>query len=612
MEEFVGGLWHRFITRTASRSHPQAAVRLEDIERTAGVLFRAMGGDPGLRVTAAAEVEHGGRRRWLARLAHIDDRAAQASLDDETLRLPPEIAVFPDPSHNRDLYLWLIAQAAGLPPVNDSWIAANQAATRATLERYPGLAARYRRIAEACVAARIAPERMPTDEAAAEQAIRRAILEPGTVDALPPARKPPQPVVLWLYPTPQALDNRKDKRQPNPQDSEDSGGKSQDGSQKRRRAERNDMPDASNAFILPFHTERLLSFAEYVKVNRALDDDENDDAAKAATDMDTLSVASDGSNTASKVRFDLDLPSEAHDDFPLADGILLPEWDWKKKQLKKNHCSLVLLDPRDATACPLPARLARPARRLRSQFESLAPSRRWLKNQPEGSELDMDACVRAWTDRQAGHHTGASGNYLSCERHERDLACLVLADLSLSTDAWVGNEARVIDVIKDSLMLFSEALGATGDSFGLYGFSSRRRDHIRFHRIKDFTEKYGAVPRGRIAALKPGYYTRMGAAIRHSSALLARQRNALRLLLILSDGKPNDLDHYEGRYGIEDTRMALIEARNMGLRPFCVTIDKEGAGYLPHLFGPAGYTVIRKPEELPSRLPLLYAQLTAS
>ena len=170
----------------------------------------------------------------------------------------------------------------------------------------------------------------------------------------------------------------------------------------------------------------------------------------------------------------------------------------------------------------------------------------------------------------------------------------------------------MIDVIKDSLMLFSEALGATGDQFGLYGFSSRRRDHIRFHRIKDFGEKYGPVPRGRIAALRPGYYTRMGAAIRHASSLLARQRNALRLLLILSDGKPNDLDHYEGRYGIEDTRMALIEARNMGLRPFCVTIDKEGAGYLPHLFGPAGYTVIRKPEELPSRLPLLYAQLTAS
>src|SRR6185369_8905912 len=137
------------------------------------------------------------------------------------------------------------------------------------------------------------------------------------------------------------------------------------------------------------------------------------------------------------------------------------------------------------------------------------------------------------------------------------------------------------------------------------------REHIRFHRIKDFGEAYGDEARGRIAALKPGYYTRMGAAIRHASSILARQPSALRLLLILSDGKPNDLDHYEGRYGIEDTRMSLVEARRMGLKPFCVTIDKEGAGYLPHLFGADGYLVARKPEELPILLPRLYSTLTA-
>ena len=169
----------------------------------------------------------------------------------------------------------------------------------------------------------------------------------------------------------------------------------------------------------------------------------------------------------------------------------------------------------------------------------------------------------------------------------------------------------MIDVIRDSLMLFAEALGATGDNFALYGFSSRRREHIRFHQIKTFGEKHSAATRGRIAALKPGYYTRMGAAIRQAHRILDRQPNALRLMLILSDGKPNDLDHYDGRYGIEDTRMSLIEARNAGIKPFCVTIDKEGEGYLPHLFGPAGFTVIRKPEELPARLPMLYAQLTA-
>ena len=117
---------------------------------------------------------------------------------------------------------------------------------------------------------------------------------------------------------------------------------------------------------------------------------------------------------------------------------------------------------------------------------------------------------------------------------------------------------------------------------------------------------------GRIAAIKPGFYTRMGAAIRYATRLLARRPESVRLLLILSDGKPNDVDHYEGRYGIEDTRMSLRAAREEGVRPFCVTIDREGAGYLPHLFGPAGYTILRKPSDLPARLPLLYAQLTGA
>ena len=103
----------------------------------------------------------------------------------------------------------------------------------------------------------------------------------------------------------------------------------------------------------------------------------------------------------------------------------------------------------------------------------------------------------------------------------------------------------------------------------------------------------------------------LGAALRHATRLLDKQPQAMRLLLLLSDGKPHDIDLYEGRYGIEDTRVALIEARERGIRPFCVTIDREGASYLPHLFGPGGYTVLRRPDELPARLPVLYAQLTS-
>jgi nitric oxide reductase NorD protein len=164
--------------------------------------------------------------------------------------------------------------------------------------------------------------------------------------------------------------------------------------------------------------------------------------------------------------------------------------------------------------------------------------------------------------------------------------------------------------IRDTLHLFADALETAGDRFALYGFSSRHRDHIRFHVLKGFEEKFGSTIRGRIDKLKPGYYTRMGAAIRQSSQLLSRQGGNQKLLLILTDGKPNDLDQYEGRYGVEDTRMAVIEARKMGLRPFCVTIDREGRDYLPHIFGANGYVVIHKPTELPAQLPLLYAQLT--
>ncbi|MCA0184571.1 MAG: nitric oxide reductase [Proteobacteria bacterium] len=613
MEEFIGGLWHRFITRAANRSHPSAAVRLAEMERSAGILFRALGGDAGLRIAPAAETEHGARRNWLARLAHSGEKAALAARDAETLRLPAEIALFPERSLNRDLYLWLIAQGAALPPTGldaDSWISANQQASAATLAAFPGFAARYRRLVAAVLADRPDPARLPADEAAAEQAIRQALNEPGSVPRLPAARRPPQPVALWLYPAPVAIDRRNNSADPTPAEHRENG-KRTDATDRRRQASREDMPDGRNGLILPFRAESLLSFAEYVKVNRSHEEGNDDDPVRAASEMERVAVAQDSHDTASKVRFDLDLPSAAHDDIPLETGILLPEWDWKKQVLKPDMCRLDVLDPRDAEPCGLPPRLIVPARRLRRQLEALTPARRWLKNQPDGQELDLDACVRAFTDRHSGHAASASGGYLSCERRERDLCCLVLADLSLSTDAWVGDEQRVIDVIRDSLWLFSEALGATGDPFGLYGFSSRRREHIRFHRIKDFDERVDDRIRGRIQAIRPGFYTRMGAAIRHATQILAKRPESLRLLLILSDGKPNDVDHYEGRYGIEDTRMSLHAARAEGLRPFCVTIDREGEAYLPHLFGPAGYSVLRKPEELPVHLPRLYARLTA-
>lgn len=619
MEEWIGSLWDRWIREVARRDYPAAAVELKDLEKTLGVIFRALGGDPGLRIAAAADQAHGARRRLLQRIAGLHERTAHAALDHETLRLPPRLAVFPEQSLNRELYVWLAAMAASSGPALDKftheWVVQNQFAVWATLQRYPGLKARYQRLVEAHLAERIAPEKMPPDEADQERAVRQALVDPGSIAELPPLHrakaKALQPVPLWFYPAPPAETKRR-RSDPAAGEAEAEQPKEVQVENKRYQAERGEMPENESPLILLFRAESLLSWAEYLRVNRALDEDENPDAGRAAETLDKLTLAEGEQRVASKVRFDLDLPAVSEDDILIGPGIALPEWDWKHRVMKPNFCRLQTMIARQAEPQPLPDHLRRHARKLRNQFAALAPVRRWQKAQPEGTELDIDACVRIAADRLAGWHFSGAGAYLSHRPTERDLACLVLADLSLSTDAYANNTQKVIDVIRDSLMLFGEALSATGDRFAFYGFSSLKRSFVRFHEIKPFDRPLDALARGRIAALKPGYYTRMGAAVRRSTQLLDRQPANRRLLLILSDGKPHDIDLYEGRYGIEDTRKALAEAREAGIKAFCVTIDREGAGYLPHLFGPAGYTIVRKPEELPDRLPLLYAQLTGN
>ena len=612
MEEFIGKLWHNWVTKAAAGHYPEAAVKLGEVEKTAGILFRAFGGDPGLKVAAATSTEHGARRHWLQRLAGSNERVAQGRRDAETLRLPPEIAAFPEKSLNRDLYLWLAALAASDIAPEQPWFLRNQIASRTALERYPGLNDRYRRLVAAHLAARLDPSQLQADEAAQEKAIRQALQQPGSVDGLPPLHsmksRPPQPVLLWLIgadrlEAPGKVADPNDNLPP-----EGTGGKAE-AAKEAHKAEQVEAPDNKTPMMVMFRAESLPTWAEYVRVNRAFDDDENPNASDAARDLDKLSLMRDGETAKSRVKFDLDLPSAAEDDTPIGPGIALPEWDYRKNLMQPAHCLLQPMVAHDALPAALPQDLAATARKLRGQFAALAPQRRWLKGQPDGPELDVDSCVRNHADRASGH-TPEAGGYLAQARCERDLACLLLADLSMSTDAPISDSHRIIDVIRDSLLLFSEALTATGDRFGIYGFSSLRRQNIRFHLLKDFAGKYDASARGRILAIKPGYYTRMGAAIRQAASILAEQPASRRLLLIITDGKPNDLDIYDSRYGIEDTRMAVHEARRLGLTPFCVTIDHEAGAYLPYLFGPAGFCVIRKPEELPNRLPLLYVQLT--
>ena len=609
MEEYVGQIWHKLITRSSIQDFPDAAVTLDEVSKTVGIVFRAMGGDGGLQIATSHTIESRARRNWLQRIAGTGKTVEYAWRDQETLRLPHSIAVYPERRLNRELYLWLTALAAVASDQKGNWLLRSCRQVQVTLERFPGFRNRYLNLVEAHIKCRPAIETLSSEEQQLEKLIRTALLDPANFhDGMALNDSAVYPVPLWLHPNPPMLP----EPVPTQEESADKGGSNQTKNtkqKKRRTAERVEMPDGKNG-LLTFRLESLFSWTEYIPVDRTADDSEDEDAEKTADDLEVMSVARSRETSSSKVRFDLDLPPEENDDLYLGEGILLPEWDYKKQQLLPDYCNLQPMLARAAEACELPGNLRAKANLIRAQFAMLLPNRHWFNGQTEGSELDINAYITHITDRINSHDSPEIGLYRNLRNVNRDMACLLLADLSLSTDSWINNDSRVIDVIRDSMFLFSEALDAIGDRFSIYGFSSRRRSHVRFNTIKTFKEKYSDQVRGRISALEPGYYTRMGAAIRYSTQKLEKIKASQKVLMLLTDGKPNDLDKYEGRYGIEDTRMAIREAEHAGIRPFCVTIDDEAPEYLPYLFGASSYVLIKKAVELPKKLPLLYAKLT--
>jgi nitric oxide reductase NorD protein len=264
-------------------------------------------------------------------------------------------------------------------------------------------------------------------------------------------------------------------------------------------------------------------------------------------------------------------------------------------------------------AADMRQRLKSTARQVRRRFEALRAAPRWQHGLTQGEELDLDAWVRFQVDRRNASqpHVEAPAVFARRVRTERSLSTLMLADLSLSTDAYATQKERVIDLVRDSLFVFGNALEGVGDPFEMLGFSSVRRA-LRVHEIKRFAEPWNDASRERVAAIKPGFYTRMGAAIRYGTKRLAERPERQKLLLILSDGKPNDLDQYEGRYGLEDTRQAVQSARQAGQVPFCVTIDQQAHAYLPRLFGAQGYALVHRPSQLARALTQVYVRLTAN
>ena len=192
--------------------------------------------------------------------------------------------------------------------------------------------------------------------------------------------------------------------------------------------------------------------------------------------------------------------------------------------------------------------------------------------------------------------------YMRRERLERDVAVAFLVDMSSSTNEVVNEHTkRVMDVAKEAVVVIADAVDAIGDACAIWGFSGYGRDQVAFYVAKEFEEPFDDTIRERVGRISWKMENRDGAAIRHATTRLQTHRARIKLLILLSDGKPLDCgcDRYQDRYAQEDTRMALLEARKAGIHPFCITVDPRGAQYLGHMYGPESFTVIDRVDSLP-------------
>jgi nitric oxide reductase NorD protein len=289
-----------------------------------------------------------------------------------------------------------------------------------------------------------------------------------------------------------------------------------------------------------------------------------------------------------------------------AGGIKYDEWDYRRGGYKKHWCSLF---EHDIHPVPEPfveltlQRYGGYVGLLRKRFELIKRESKLLRRQREGNSIDIDAVIEAFSDIHAGL-SPTENLFIRLDRQERNIAVLFLLDMSGSTKGWV-NQAE-----KESLVLMCEALEALGDRYAIYGFSGMTRTRCDFYRIKGFEEIYTDSVKKRIAGIRPKDYTRMGPPLRHSIHILNSVEARTKILITLSDGKPEDGDAYKGEYGIEDTRKALIEAREQGIHSFCITIDTEASTYLPHMYGEANYIFIDDVKKLPNRITEIYRRLT--
>ncbi len=288
------------------------------------------------------------------------------------------------------------------------------------------------------------------------------------------------------------------------------------------------------------------------------------------------------------------------------DSFYIDEWDYLRQNYRKGWCHVRhrSIDETDhgfkqKTEEKYPYLTSR----VRKIFEAMRDLPRYANRQTDGEEFDLDALIDMRTASVAGEEL-SERLYIRRLNNERSVSVCLLVDMSGSTKGWINLAMR------EALILFSEALNTLGDQYAIYGFSGLTRQRCEIYDVKDFSDQRREKISNRIGNIQAKDYTRMGFAIRYATRCLLKTDSRHKILLILSDGKPDDYDGYQGEYGIQDTRQAILEAQGHSINPYSITIDKYAQSYLPRLFGPGQYMILNDVSNLPLKLSEVYRKLS--
>ena len=285
------------------------------------------------------------------------------------------------------------------------------------------------------------------------------------------------------------------------------------------------------------------------------------------------------------------------------------EWDYTKRAYKDNFCKVY---PKSL----LKTDVGYYKKTLNQHKSTLAGLRKMLttvnnkyqqqRRQTQGDEFDIDAITDLFVDVHSGH-TPSEKIYLSKRKKEKDLSILLLLDVSLSSDGYAAGN-KVIDVEKQVSILFGEILEEFNIDFSIDCFYSKTRNHSSYITIKDFDEDWNKA-KLKVGAIEPSGYTRIGAALRHSGAMLDKRDTKNKWVILISDGKPNDYDKYEGKYGVNDVKQALRELNERQINSYALAIEAQAKYYLPQMFGQNHYQILTTPVELLQSLVQLYEKI---